>query len=273
MAMVKKHSMWTKKALCLALSFLALPLTFPQAVRAKDQATVRIATAGDYPPFNYMDSKGQVQGFEIDIMRIFCAEVNLKCEFFVQDWSGLIPALVSGKYDALVSSISITESRKKEVAFSHRFYDIPIGIVVSKNANIQDVTPEAFKGKRIGVQASTVHAAYAEDIYEPAGATVRLYRSLDDANFDLKSGRIDAVLADKIVLDLWLKKDGAECCRDLGIVKSKKYFGDGAGIAFRKNDIELRDLFNKAIVLSRQNGSYQKISQEYFGHDVYESHE
>ncbi len=270
--MVKKQSIRAKKVLCLALSFLALPMVFAQAVHANDQEIVRIATAGDYPPFTYMDSKGQPQGFEIDIMRNLCAEVNLKCEFSVQDWSGLIPALVSGKYDALVSSISITEARKKEVAFSDPVYAIPMGLVTTKDSPITGVTLEALKGKKIGVQASTVHAAYAEDIYEPAGATIRLYRTLDDANFDLKSGRIDAVLADKIVLDLWLKKDGAECCRDLGSVKSKD-FGDGAGIAFRKNDTHLRDLFNKAIILSRKDGSYQKISQEYFGRDVYEPHE
>jgi polar amino acid transport system substrate-binding protein len=271
--MVKKQSIQAKNVLYLALVFLGLAAVLAQVVHAKQLETVRIATSADYPPFTYMDSKGQLQGFEIDLLRAFCAEINVECTFSVQNWSGLIPALIAGKYDALVSSVSITEDRKKEVAFSDPFYAIPIGFITTKNSGIQSVTPEEFQGKKIGVQASTVHAAYAEDIYDPAGAIIKLYRTLDDANFDLKSGRIDAVLADKLVLDLWLKKEGNACCRDLGMITSKRYFGEGAGIVFRKNDTHLRNLFNQAIIASRKNGRYQKISQEYFGRDVYEPEE
>jgi polar amino acid transport system substrate-binding protein len=239
--------------------------------QANDSHIIRIATSGDYPPFTYIDSNGQVQGFEIDLARAFCAEMRVTCEFFVQDWSGLIPALVAGKYDALLASISITEDRKKEVSFSDPIYTIPMGIVTTKNSSIKGVDPQDFDGKRIGVQASTVHSAYAEDVYEPAGASIKLYRTLDEASSDLKSGRLDALLADSFVLDLWLKKDGSDCCRDLGRVANTQYFGEGAGIAFRKEDVHLRNLFNKAIVLSRKNGTYQKISQDYFGRDVYKS--
>jgi polar amino acid transport system substrate-binding protein len=231
--------------------------------------TIRIGTEGAYPPFNFTDSdSGELKGFDIDIAKALCAEMNAECTFVAQDWDGIIPALLANKYDAIVASMSITDERKEKVDFSDKYYSTPPALIAPKNTDLTETTPAALTGKTIGAQSSTTHATFLEDTY--AGSTIRLYPTQDEANADLAAGRLDAVAADSVVLGEYLKTDAGSGSKLVGMMENDpKYFGDGAGIAIRKGDDELRERFNKAIAAIRANGTYEKVQAKYFDFDVY----
>jgi polar amino acid transport system substrate-binding protein len=239
------------------------------AAGAKEWKTVRIGTEGAYPPFNFFDTNKQLQGFDIDIAKALCEKMKVKCDFVAQDWDGIIPALLAGKYDAIIASMSITEERKKSVDFTNKYYNTPASFVANKKMNVADASPETLKGKTLGAQSATTHASYLEDKYK--GSTIKLYGTQDEANADLVAGRLDGVLADKVALLEWLgKTEDGKCCKFIGSdIRDVKYFGDGAGIAIRKNEPELKAMFDKAIAEIRADGTYKKINDKYFPFDVY----
>ena len=229
---------------------------------------IRIGTEGAYPPFNFTDSDGQLKGFDIDIAKALCAEMKAECTFVAQDWDGIIPALLANKYDAIIASMSITPERKEKVDFSNKYYSTPPALIAPKDTALAATDPAALEGKTIGAQSSTTHATFLEDVYK--GSSIKLYATQDEANADLASGRLDAVAADSVVLGEWLKKEDGACCKMVGMMKNDpKYFGDGAGIAIRKGEDELREKFNAAIVAIRENGKYKEINDKYFEFSVY----
>jgi len=253
--------------LCLAVA--ATALVFAGSASAKDWETVRIGTEGAYPPFNYFDTDNNLQGFDIDIANALCDKMEVKCEFVAQDWDGIIPALLANKYDAIIASMSITEERKKQVDFTDKYYNTPARFIVRKDAESKDVSQAALKGKPVGAQSATIHANFLEGEY--ADSDLKLYGTQDEANMDLVSGRLDAVLADSIVLYEWLEKtDDGKCCEFAGEpMTDPAYFGDGAGIALRKDNQDLKEMFNKALAEIIADGTYAKINEKYFPFSIY----
>lgn len=244
-----------------ALAFLSLT---PNAY-AQD-AVIRIATEGAYPPFNYMEPDGSIAGMDVEMANALCAEMKAKCTIVAQDWDGMIPALTGGKFDAIVASMSITEERKKQVDFTDKYYTTPLAVVVSKDSTLQGVGVADMAGKTVGAQAGTTQANYADDVYAKNGAEVKMYPTQDEAATDLQNGRVDALISDKFVVVDWLNKAGKDCCRLLGDVPGTE---TEAGIAIRKGEDALRERFNKAIKAIVANGTYGKIVAKYFPFDIY----
>ncbi|HSI42044.1 MAG TPA: ABC transporter substrate-binding protein [Xanthobacteraceae bacterium] len=248
---------------------LVLAAAASTGAAAKDWKTVRIGTEGAYPPFNYVENN-ELKGFDIDIGKALCEKMKVTCTFVAQDWDGIIPALMAGKYDAIVASMSITEERQKQISFSKKYYKTPATFAVPKDSKLTETSPAALKGKVLGAQASTIHSNYLEDIYGKAGAEVKLYGKQDEANLDLANGRLDAVLADKVVLLEWLNSKDGGCCKFVGAeYTDAKYFGEGVGVGIRKADTDLVALFNKAIDEIIADGTYKKINDKYFPFSVY----
>ena len=237
---------------------------------AKDwtTTTVRIGTDATYPPFESQDASGAIVGFDIDIGNAVCAEVKLKCEFSNQDWDGIIPALTAGKIDAILSSMSITEERLKSIDFTDKVYNTPPALVVPKDSTIAGAAPADLAGKSIGVQSSTTHAAYAEKIYPDAD--IKYYKTADERNLDLASGRLDAGMDDIVIINDWLKTADGACCKIAAMIKPvPEIHGAGAGIGVRKEDTDLKALFNKGLAAIRANGKYKEINDKYFNFDAY----
>lgn len=253
----------------LALAAAAVLLT--AAADAKEWTKIRIGTEGAYPPFNFIDSDHMLRGFEIDLAKAICEKAKANCEFVAQDWEGLIPALLAGKYDAIFASMSITDERRKIIDFSQRYYSSPSLFVADKaNAGLA-VTPEALSGKKVGAQTATVSARFLQEVYAPKGVDVKLYVTQDEANLDLSSGRLDAVLGDKLALLSWLEKsDDGKCCQVVGPdFADPNYFGDGIGAGLRKHDDDLKALIDKGIAAVRADGTYDRINARYFPFSVY----
>lgn len=255
-----------KSALFSGIALAVIGMSMPGAAVAKDWKEIRIATEGAYPPFNFVAADGSLQGLDVDMAKAMCDAMKAKCEIIPQDWDGMIPGLKANKFDAVIASMSITEERQKQVAFSDKYYSTPLAVVVPKDSPITDVTPEAFKGKTIGAQGSTTQSIYAEDIYGKAGADVKLYPTADEANADLKNGRLDAVVSDKFPISEWAKGDGADCCKMLGDIPGTQ---TDTAVALRLEDNDLREQFNAAIKAIRADGTYDKIVKKYFDFDIY----
>jgi polar amino acid transport system substrate-binding protein len=237
------------------------------AASAKEWKEIRIGTEGAYPPFNNLNSKGELEGFEIDYAKMLCEKMKVKCTFVVQDWDGIIPALLSGKYDIIVAGMNATDERRKRVDFTNVYTRIPPAFIGQKTIASNDTSPAALKGKVIGTQSSTIHANYLEKYYP--GSTIKLYPTQEEANLDLGNGRLDYVIADKVALIDFVKGKGKDCCKFIADVQRDPVIhGDGVGMAVRKEDKELLALWNKAIDESMKDGSFKKIQDKWFDFSI-----
>ncbi|CUW44413.1 arginine/ornithine-binding periplasmic protein precursor [Brucella vulpis] len=262
------------KRIAMATSVAALAITVGSmaagVTNAEEPLKLTIGTEGAYPPFNFIKPDGTLSGFDVDIARALCDQMKAKCEFVTQDWDGAIPALQSGKFDAFIASMSITDERKKQVDFTNKYYNTPPGIAAPKDTDIKGVTKEDLAGKTIGVQGSTTHANYSEKTY--TDSTIKSYPTAEEYRLDLAKGRLDAVNDDSVTLAEWLKSPDGACCKMVGTFPPvTEIHGPGAGIAIKKGRPELVAKFNAAIKAIRANGKYKEINDKYFDFDAYGS--
>jgi len=233
-----------------------------------EQVKVGVA-AEPYPPFTSPDASGNWVGWEVEFMEAICAEAKLDCVITPVAWDGIIPALTSEKIDMIVGSMSITEERLKTIDFSDKYYNTPTGIIGAKGDDFEP-TPEGLSGKILGVQVSTIHADYADKYFADTADEIKQYQTQDEVNQDLAAGRLDAVQADAIALDAFLKSDAGACCELKGnVADDPAILGAGVGVGLRKGDTELKDKINAAIAAIRANGTYEEFSKKYFDFDIY----
>ncbi len=246
----------------------AIAIAAVSGAEAKEWKKVRMGTEGAYPPFNYTTADGTLTGFDIEIGNALCEELKLECTWVTQDWDGIIPGLIAGKFDTILASMSITPERKEKISFSAKYYNSPPAIAVRKDSELTEATVEGLKGVRVGAQGSTTHSTFAEEIL--SGSEVALYPTSEEYKLDLENGRVDAVVDDVIVVSEWVKSEEGACCKVLGTMASiERIHGPGAGIGVRKGDEDLAALFTKGIAALRANGKYKEINDKYFDFDVY----
>jgi polar amino acid transport system substrate-binding protein/arginine/ornithine transport system substrate-binding protein len=229
---------------------------------------LRVGVEAAYPPFSWQEADGTMMGFDIDIAMALCEKMGRECELVQQDWDGIIPALMAKKYDAIVASMSITEERKKRVDFTDKYYNTPNNFVAAKGSGIE-VSAEGLAGKSVGAQRGTTHQCFLEKLYPDAD--LRLYGTQEEVFLDLAAGRIDAQISDSIQAEEgFLNTDAG---KDFEFVGDDQFdmecHGEGAGIAVRKGEDELRESFNMAIKAIRDDGTYKAINDKYFKIDLY----
>jgi len=230
---------------------------------AREWKTVRFGMDASYAPFESVDPKGEIVGFEVDYGKALCDRMKLTCTFQNQDWDGIIPALLGDKFDVIFSSMNITEARAKRVLFSDMYYATPPAFITTKDNKSDDISAAALKGKTIGTQSSTTHANYLEKYYKDSN--IKLYPTQDEPNLDLANGRLDYVVADSLVLEDFIEKKGNGCCRMVTKIKrDPAIHGPGVGAAFRPTDTDLKDMFNKAIAELDADGTFKKLEAKYF---------
>lgn len=254
----------------LVLGALALGLT--GLAWAKEWTTIRVAIDATYKPFTYKTDDGKPTGFDVDTAQSLCDQLKAKCVFVEQVWDSMIPGLQARKYDAIISSMSITAERQKVVAFTGKYYNTPSKIVVRNTIN-SDGSPASLKAKSIGVLKGSTQEAYALGELKPAGVKVVSYEAQDQVYLDMKSGRLDGTVADVLeVQGGFLDSADGKNYKFVGkpLASLVKYFGTGAGIAVRKSDADLRSQLDKGIQAIRANGVWQKNSDKYFkGVDIW----
>ncbi|CAM2973037.1 ABC transporter substrate-binding protein [Vibrio rarus] len=237
--------------------------------QAKEWKQVRFGIEGAYPPFSKTETDGSLSGFDVDMAHALCKEMQVKCVLVAQDWDGMIPSLLARKYDAIIAAMSITQERRKKVDFTNKYALVPNKFIAKKGANLE-FTKAGLKGVKIGVQRATTHDKYLTDNYGGEVEIVR-YGSFDEAYLDLANGRISAVLGDASALEEGvLNSANGNQYEFVGpSLTDPKWFGDGFGIATRKQDKDLTEKLNAAILALRAQGVYKNIQDKYFDYDVY----
>ena len=256
---------------------------------AAQEKTVRIATEGAYAPWNFTGAGGKLEGFEVDLANDLCTRMKVKCEIVAQDWDGIIPALQAKKYDAIMAGMSITDERKKVIDFSNAYANSPNGYLVQKDSPLAKMpgTGEAYslttekaqaekaieavkpvlKGKTVGVQVSTTHANFA-DTYLKGTAEIREYKTTEQHDLDLAAGRVDAVLADAATLKGTAEKPEFKDYVIVGPALTGGLLGPGVGVGVRKEDADLKKMFDDAIAAARADGTIKKLSEKWFKVDI-----
>ena len=273
----------------IAAVFAATLLLSAAGARAKDWKTVVIAMEGAYEPYNLTDPSGKIVGFEPDLVMDLCARMKVECKIIAQDWDGMIPGLNAGKFDVIMDGMSITDERKKSIDFTDPYSATPAAFVAAKssplaampdNGKVINLTKDkaggdaalkalraALKGKTIGVQVSTTHATFLGDNFKDV-ATIKEYKTTDERDLDLKSGRIDAELDDQPALTSVLDKPDAKDYAFFGPQFTGGDFGVGAGMGIRKSDADLTAKFNGALAAAFADGSIKKSSLKWFKIDT-----
>lgn len=260
--------MHRRLALLCTVPAILLALATTAHAQAPDWKKVRIGVEGAYPPFSEVGPDGKLKGFDIDMANALCAEMKAECTLVQQEWDGMIPALNARKFDAIIASMAATDERRKSVGFSQKYYNTPARLVAKAGAGLQ-ATVESLKGKKIGVQRSTIHDRFVTDTFKQS--EIVRYAKADEVYLDLAAGRIDVAMGDSVAIDGgFLKKPQGKGYAFFGPdYNDEKYFGSGSSIAVRKADEALAQKFNAAIQGIRANGTYKKIQDKYFDFDVY----
>lgn len=230
---------------------------------------IKIGTEGAYPPFNSITADGKVVGFDVDIANALCEKMKAECEIVTQDWDGIIPGLIAKKYDAIIASMSITDERKKQVAFTNPYYKSALTFVAKKGSGITEINADTLKGKTVGAQAGTTQADYIAAAFPDV--ELKAYPTQDEVNLDLVNGRLDLGVSDLFPMMDWIDqgKDGA-CCELVGKpVLDPQYAGQGAGIAIRQEDTALLAAMNKALEEIVADGTYKTINDKYFKINIF----
>lgn len=219
---------------------------------------ISFGSSATYPPFESLDASSQIVGFDIDLAKALCKQMQADCTFTNHAFDSLIPSLKFRKYDAVISGMDITPERSKQVAFTNPYY-ANSAVVIAKKGAFKSL--DELKGKRIGMENGTTHQKYLQDKH-PEIKTVS-YDSYQNAIIDLKNGRLDGVFGDTAVVNEWLKTNP-----QLGTVgehvTDPQYFGTGLGIAVRPDNKALLKKLNDALAAIKADGTYQKISQQWF---------
>ena len=257
--------------------------------------SIKIGTEGAYPPWNSKDASGNLIGFEVELAQELCKIIKYECTIVEQDWDGMIPALVMRKFDAIMAGMSITDERKKTITFSQGYADEVASLAVMKGSSLEGIdTPEginlslggsdvkkalktltgALAGKTVCTQTGTIHQNFLES-GDVGSLNVRTYKTQDEVNLDLTSGRCDVALAAAVAFTDYADKSGKPVVL-VGPTFSGGAFGNGVGVGIRqasdsaigKRDAKILKDFNKAINKARKQGIISKLAIKHFGFDA-----
>lgn len=232
----------------LVLSAAALALSAGMALADGHGKTVRLGTEGAYPPYNFINDAGEVDGFERDVGDELCKRAELTCEWVTNDWDSIIPNLVSGNYDVIIAGMSITAERDEVIDFTQN-YTLP-----DPSAYLASSADVDLKSAVIAAQSNTIQAAFIAS----SGATLVEFATPEETIAAVRDGEADAVLADKAYLTPIAAEDDA-----LMLLEQEELIGGGTGLGVRESDGELKAKLDAAIQSMKDDGSLNKLIEKW----------
>ena len=228
------------------------------------RVALRFLTEGDFPPFNYYDEDNALTGFNVDIARAICLELDAACDIQVRPWAALLPALAKGEAEAVVASHRITPNTLKLADFTDRYYYTPARFAGRRTMSRLDITAEGVEGVKIAVAKGTAHEVYLRTFFRDSA--IRLYDTVELARDALVTGAVDLLFGDGISLAFWLNGTASKACCEFkgGPFAEPKFFGDGIGIAIKRDDKQLKTMINTALKRLRESGRYEELLLRYF---------
>ena len=248
--------------LALSAGLLGQAVAGEQLQKIKDAGVINVGLEGTYPPFSFVDADGKLAGFEVEFSEALAKELGVKVKLQPTKWDGILAALESKRLDAVINQVTISEERKKKYDFSEPYTvsGIQALVLTKKAAELNIKSAADLAGKKVGVGLGTNYEQWVKA--NVPTADVRTYED-DPTKFqDLRVGRIDAILIDRLAALEYAKK--AKDTTAAGEAFSRQE----AGIALRKGEPELLEAINKAIDKLRADGTLKKLSEKYFSADV-----
>lgn len=236
----------------------AVLISCSQAVSTSDIKTLKagVLTVGSdctWAPMEFVEGD-KIVGFDVDITAAIAEKLGLKLDYQNTAWDGMFPAVAAHKFDMVISSITITDDRKKEMDFSDPYYNVNQSVTVKQDSGVDSAAK--LDGKKIGVQIGTTGEMEAKKI---TGATVNTYDDIIMAFEDLQAGRVEAIICDSIVGDYYAVKNP-------GFMTGFKIETNEAyGMGFAKDTPELVKVVNSALAAIKEDGTYDKIFETWFG--------
>lgn len=233
------------------------------------RVVIRFLTESDFPPFNFYDEDGVLVGFNVDVARAVCQELNTACDIKVRPWGELLPALQRGEADAVIAAHTVTPQSLASVNFTDRYFFTPGRFAGKLGAEPVDMTPEGLEGKRIGVAKNTAHEAYLKTFFR--SSAIKSYENADLAREALIQGDVDYIFDDGISLIFWLHGTASKHCCEMrgGPYLEPEFFGDGIAIAVPKSDQQIKTMINTALARLRASGRLDEVVERYFPVKVY----
>lgn len=226
--------------------------------------TIVIGTAGCYPPLEWIDKESnELVGFDIEIMDAICREVGLKTQYKVIAFDGLVPALQSKEIDLIDCGLTITEERKKAIAFSNPYLKSGDTFMYPKNKDIKG--PEDLSGKFVGIQANSSTQFGLEKInkeLKEAGKEplkLKMFKTMQDAIAELKIGGVEAVAIDYPMAADYLTNHPNEPFK-----YNKPFASCDFGFGIRQDNQDLVEKVNEGLAKIKETGEYDKLMAKYF---------
>jgi polar amino acid transport system substrate-binding protein len=220
------------------------------ATGALAQDVVRIGTEGAYPPYNFINDAGEIDGFEHDLGNAICERAGLTCEWVQNEWDSIIPNLVSGNYDVIMAGMSITPERDEVIDFTQDYYPPTASAYVALSPDV-DVTSGV-----VSAQTSTIQAGYVAE----SGATLLEFATPEETIAAVRNGEAVAVFADYDYLAPVVEASGGE----LAFVGERVPLGGGVGAGLRESDTELKATFDEALTSMKADGSLNELLAKWF---------
>jgi len=248
--------------LLLGASLLGQAVAGEQLQTIKDKGVINVGLEGTYPPFSFVDENGKLTGFEVELSEALAKELGVKAKVQPTKWDGILAALESKRLDVVVNQVTISDERKKKYDFSEPYTISGIqALILKKKAEALKINAAAdLAGKKVGVGLGTNYEQWVKQTVPQAD--VRTYEDDPSKFADLRNGRIDAILVDRLAALEYAQK--AKDTELAGAAFSRLE----SGIALRKGEPELLDAINKALDKLRADGTLAKLSEKYFGADV-----
>ncbi|MCQ1854359.1 transporter substrate-binding domain-containing protein [Neorhizobium galegae] len=272
----------------IAAAFTAITL-MATAATAQDKTEIVIATEGAFPPYNLTRPDGTLDGYDIELGKNLCERMKIKCTFVAQAFDGIIPALNAGKFDAIMAGMSATEKRKEVIDFSMSYgstgqsfatlKDGPLAKMPMKDQLFSLASNEAgarkaveelkplLQGKTVGVQTASIAARFIDE-YLKGVVQVREYKTTEQHDLDLISGRVDFVMASMGYLMTAAQKPTNSDMTIVGPRFQGGFLGAGSSVGLRKADTALKQKFDEAIAAAKADGTTKKLSTKWFGFDM-----
>lgn len=255
----------------LAAETVATPNFFDQRQRTtkpelNNRQRIRFLTTTDYPPFNFLDPRGRLAGFHVDLVRAICEELDVlsRCQIEALAFKDLVPALKRGDGDAIVVGLSMTPTTRQELAFTEPYFRYPARFVTRKDRRLPEPVAEATAGKRVGVVRGSAHAAMLDSFFPAAEPSP--FATRNEALEALKKGEIDAFFGDGVGLSFWLESEAAAgCCAfSGGPYLSDRFLGEGLAIAVAPDDGALARSIDYAIGQIVKKKRFSELLLRYF---------
>jgi len=237
------------------------PAAGPASAPATAAARVYVVgTDAAYAPFESQNEKGEIVGFDIDVVKAAAQKAGIEVRFVNTPWEGIFNALKQGDRDLLVSSITITEERKQSMDFTAPYFDAHQLIAVRADSKVQAFAD--LKALKVGVQTGTTGDETVSKLQGKTSGNIKRFESTPLALSELETGGIDAVVADNGVVVNYVKNNAGKKFRT---VNDPAFVPEQYGIAVKKGNAELLAKLNQGLAAIKADGSYDRLYATYLG--------